>query len=297
MRWLIFTFLIAFLPGLYSQEIKCTVSVTAPGVQMTNKQILTTLQTSIEQFINNRKWTEDNFENREKIEISMVFTVTSVTQDNDFQSTLQITSTRPVFNSTYKTSVFKFNDKDVVFKYREFESLDYTDGQNTHDLTSLLAFYSYFVLGYDYDSFGELGGSAYFTKAQAIVSLMTGKTGWGQTDGEGIRNRYFLSENINNTRFQVVRKLNYSYHRKGMDHFYENPDEARATITESLKTLQELVSSYGSGSLLQRTFFTTKNTELVDIYKGATVPEKNSILELLAQLDPTNAPKYQEIKK
>jgi hypothetical protein len=264
---------------------------------MTNKQILTTLQSSIEQFINNRKWTDDNFETREKIEISMVFTVTSVTQDNDFQSTLQITSTRPVFNSTYKTSVFKFNDKDVVFKYREFESLDYTDGQNTHDLTSLLAFYAYMVLGYDYDSFGELGGSTYFTKAQAIVNLMTGKAGWGQTDGEGIRNRYFLSENINNTRFQVVRKLNYNYHRKGMDHFYENPDEARATITESLKTLQDLVSSYGSGSLLQRTFFTTKNTELVDIYKGATVPEKNSILELLAQLDPTNAPKYQEIKK
>lgn len=263
---------------------------------MTDKQILVTLQNSIQQFINNRKWTEDNFESREKIEMSVFFNVSEVSQQNDFRSTLQITCTRPVFNSSYKSTVFNFSDEDVVFKYREFENLDYQEGQNLNEITTLLAFYVNIVLGYDYDSFGELGGTDYFKKAQNIVNLMTNKPGWNQNDGKGIRNRYYLSENLNNNRFEVIRKLTYTYHRKGMDLFYENPETARAAITDGLKSLLDLVAAYGSGSLLQKTFFATKNTEIVDIYKGATVPEKNNILSLLEQLDPTNTPKYQKIK-
>lgn len=296
MRLFFTLFILSVTGSLAAQEIKSTVQVVAPGVQMTNKEVLTTLQNAIQQFINNRKWTEDDFESREKIEMSLFLNVTEVSQDNDFRTTLQVTCTRPVFNSTYKSTVLNFMDEDVVFKYREFENLDFQEGQNLNDITSLLAFYVNIVLGYDYDSFGELAGTAYFKKAQTIVNLMNNKPGWNQGDGKGIRNRYYLAENLNNNRFEVIRKLTYSYHRKGLDQFYEKPDEARAEITNSLKTLQDLVSAYGSGSLLQKTFFTTKNSEIVDIYKGATVPEKNLILELLEQLDPTNTPKYQKIK-
>lgn len=263
---------------------------------MTNKQILTTLQNAIQQFVNTRKWTEDNFESREKIDMSVFFNVSAFSQNNDFQGTLQITLNRPVFNSTYKSTVFNFSDEDVTFNYREFENLDYTEGQNLHDVTTLLAFYVNMVLGYDYDSFGELGGTDFFKKAQNIANLMSGKSGWGQGDGKGIKNRYNLAENLNNKRFEVVRKLNYKYHRNGMDQFYDKPEDARAAITESMRTLLDLVQSYGAGSLIQKTWFSTKYNELIDIYKGATVPEKNSILELLSQLDPSNMNKYEKIK-
>lgn len=294
-HFLLFLFLLLSFTA-QAQEVKAVVQVVAPGVQMTNKDILVQLQNSIQQFINNRKWTEDNFESREKIELSLFFNVTDVSQANEFRSSLQITSTRPVYNSTYKTTVFQFNDEDATFKYREMENLDYQDGQNLNDLSTLLAYYVYIVLGYDYDSFGELGGTDYFKKTLNIVNLMTGKPGWNQDDGKGIRNRYTLAENLNNNRFLVVRKLTYTYHRKGMDQFYEKAEDARAEITLGLKSLQELVSAYGSGSLLQRTFFTAKFSELVDIYKGGTVPEKNNIIELLEQLDPNNSAKYQKIK-
>lgn len=296
MRFVLTAIIFILSSAVQAQEIKSTVQVIAPGVQMTNKNILTTLQNAVQQFINSRKWTEDNFEAREKIEVSFFFNVTALSQDNDFKATLQVSSTRPVLNSIYKTSVFTFSDEDVTFKYRELENIDYQEGQNLHDLSTLIAFYINIVLGYDYDSFGELGGTAYFKKAFNIVNLMSTSAGWRQGDGKGIWSRYNLAENINNSRFNIVRELTYTYHRKGMDVFYENPDEARATVTESLKSLQELVASYGSGSLLQRTFFTTKYSELVEIYKGATVAEKNIILDLLAQLDPTNTIKYQKIK-
>lgn len=296
MRFIIILFF--FLSSLVckAQEINCTVQVIAPGVQMTNKQILTTLQNAIQQFVNTRKWTDDNFESREKIDMSVFFNVSAFSQNNDFQGTLQVTLNRPVFNSTYKSTVFNFSDEDVTFNYREFENLDYTEGQNLHDVTTLIAFYVNMVLGYDYDSFGELGGTDFFKKAQNIANLMSGKSGWGQSDGKGIKNRYNLAENLNNKRFEVVRKLNYKYHRNGMDQFYDKPDDARAAITESMRTLLDLVQSYGAGSLIQKTWFSTKYNELIDIYKGATVPEKNSILELLSQLDPSNMNKYEKIK-
>lgn len=296
MRCLFLLFLFTASHWLRAQEINSTVQVIAPGVQMTNKEILTTLQNSIQQFVNNKKWTEDNFETKEKLEVSIFFNVNAFSQNNDFQGTLQVTLNRPVYNSTYKTVVFNFSDEDVTFNYREFENLEYTEGQNLHDLTSLLAFYVYMSLGYDYDSYGELGGTEHFKKAQNIVNLMSGKPGWNQSDGKSLRNRFNLCENLNNKRFDVVRKMNYTYHRKGMDKFYEDPEAARIAITESLKSLQELLDSYGSGSLIQKTFFSTKNSEIVEIYKGATVPEKNSILELLTLLDPTNLSRYEKIK-
>lgn len=278
-----------------AQEMKASVQVVAPGVQMTDKQILTTLQNSIQQFINTRKWTEDNFEAREKIEMSIFLNVTQISTANDFQATLQINSVRPVFNSNYKSTLFSFQDEEVVFKYREFEALEYTEGQNVSDLTSLLAYYVNIVLGYDYDSFSELGGSPYFAKAQSIVNLMQGKVGWGQSDGKAFRNRYYLSENLNNTRYVSIRKITYNYHRKGMDQMFDKPEDARIAITAAIKSMQE-IASIQPNSLLQRTFFSSKFNEIIEIYKGATVPEKNSILEILNQLDPTNRTKYEKIK-
>lgn len=284
-----------FSENLYSQEIKANVQVIAPSVQLTNKEILTTLQTSIIQFINSRKWTDETFETREKIEMSVFIEIKNISNASDFTGTMQISSTRPVFGSTYKSPVFSYNDEDMYFPYREFEPLDFQENQNIHDLTSLLAFYVNIILGYDYDSFGELGGAPYFQKAQSIANLMQGKAGWNQTDGKSGRNRFTLIENLNNNRFTPLRKLSYLYHRKGLDQMNSGPENARTAITSALKSITD-VSNLAPNNLLQRVFFTTKWSEIVEVYRPATVPEKNGILELLMKLDPQNTARYDKIK-
>jgi hypothetical protein len=150
-------------------------------------------------------------------------------------------------------------------------------------------------MGVEFDSFGELGGSPFFSKAQAIVNIMTNKPGWNQGDGRGFRNRFYLADNFNSPRFKDFRKLNYQYHREGMDQFHEDPLAAREQITSSLKLIAE-TSQSNRNSLLQKLFFTTKWPELVEIYKGATTAEKTIIVRLLNELDPTNAQRYEKIK-
>ena len=224
---------------LHAQEIKAQVQVVAPRVQLANKQILTTLEQSIQQFINNRKWTEEKVDVLERLEISLFFEVNSISENNDIVGTVQLQVTRPIFNSTYKSTVLQFNDEDVAFNYREFDNLDYQENLNLNDLTTLLAYYVYVSLGWDFDSFSELGGNLYFAKAQTIVNLMTNKPGWNQSDGKGMRNRLYLAENLNSPRFKDFRVLTYEYHRKGLDIFYENPENGRKIITESLQKLSE----------------------------------------------------------
>jgi hypothetical protein len=283
------------LQAVQAQEMKANVQVIAPSLQLTNKEILNTLQTSITQFINNRKWTDEQFEAREKIEMSVFIEVKNIVNASEFTGTMQISSTRPVFGSTYKSPVFNFNDEDMYFPYREFEPLDFQENQNVNDLTSLLAFYINIILGYDYDSFGELGGTPYFQKAQSIANLMQGKSGWNQTDGRAGRNRFTLIENLNNSRFTSLRKLNYQYHRKGLDQMSSNPENARTVLTSAIKSITD-VSNLAPNNLLQRIFFTTKWSEIVEVYKPASVPEKNSIIDLLMKLDPQNTARYEKIK-
>lgn len=277
-----------------AQEVNATVQVVAPRVQLSNKQILNTLQNSIQQFINNRKWTEEKVAVSEKVNFSLFININAINNDQ-FEGTAQLQVTRPVFNSSYKTTVMQFNDEDISFAYREFENLDYQENMNMNDLTTLLAYYVYIALGVEYDSFGELGGSPFFTKAQAIVNIMTNKPGWNQGDGRGFRNRFYLADNFNSPRFKDFRELNYNYHRNGMDQFHEDPVSARENITNSLKSIAE-TSQSNRNSLLQKLFFTTKWPELVEIYKGGTSAEKTLIVRLLNDLDPTNSQRYEKIK-
>ena len=296
MKKLLYVFALLFcIQNAKSQEIKATVQCVAPRVQISDKQILTTLQNSIQQFITTRRWTEEKIETNEKIEISLFFDITAMSDNNEFQGTMQLQVIRPVLNSTYKTTVIQFNDEDVTFSYREFENLEFQENQNLNDLTSLLAYYVYISLGLDYDSFGELAGTPFYVKAQTIVNLMTNKTGWNQTDGKGFRNRFYLAENLNNVRFKDFRVLNYNYHRKGMDKFYQDPEMARKNVTESIKTFQESIKG-NQNSLLQKVFFFTKWPELVEIYKGASVPDKTTAIKLLNELDATNGQRYEKIR-
>jgi hypothetical protein len=207
---------------------------------MTDKQVLQTLQNAAQQFINTRKWTDENIATQEKIEFSMFFDITSI-NNNDFSGSMQFQVVRPTYNSTYKTTIFQFNDEDINFSYREFENLEYQENMNMNDFTTLLAYYVNLAIGMDFDSFSELGGSPYFSKMQSTVSLMTNKLGWNQGDGKGIRNRFYLAENLTNPRYKDLRLLTYNYHRKGMDEFAATPEQARKNITENIKKLKKIL--------------------------------------------------------
>ncbi len=279
---------------LWSQEVNATIQVVAPRVQIANKDILSTLQNSLQQFINNRKWSEDNVANNEKVNMTLFINIDA--WDNDkFQGTAQLQVTRPVYGSNYKTTVMQFNDEDVGFNYREFENLEFQENMNMNDLTTLMAFYVYISLGIEHDSYGAFGGNKYFAQAQNLVNLMTNKPGWNQGDGKGFRNRFYLAENLNSPRFKEFRELNYQYHREGLDQFYDDPSKARKKITESLQKISQTAQT-NQNSLLQKLFFTTKWPEIVEMYQGATTAEKTIIVRLLKDLDPTNIQRYEKIK-
>lgn len=277
-----------------AQEVNATIQVVAPRVQIANKEILVTLQNSLQQFINNRKWTEERVSVNEKLNLSLFINIDA--WDNDkFQGTAQLQITRPVYGSNYKTTVMQFNDEDVGFNYREFENLEYQENMNMNDLTTLMAFYVYIGLGIEYDSYGLLGGSKYFAQAQNIVNLMTNKPGWNQADGKGFRNRFYLAENLNSPRFNEFRELSFEYHRNGLDQFSEDPDKGRKKITEALQKISQTAQT-NRNSLLQKLFFTTKWPEIVEIYQGSNTAEKTIVLRLLKDLDPTNIQRYEKIK-
>jgi len=287
-------FMLITIGNLRSQEIEARVQVVAPRVQQSNKEIFETLQNSIQQFISNRKWTDEKIDVNEKLQMSLFIEITSLNNDV-FDGSAQLQITRPVFNSSYKTPLVQFNDPSVTFNYKAFENLEYQENMNLNNLTTMLAYYVYVSLAVEFDSYAEQGGSGYWAKAQSIVNLMTNQAGWNQNDGQGFRNRFYLAENFNNPRFNEYRKLNYQFHRNGLDIFYENPEKGRKIITEILEKLAE-ESRNNRNSLPHKLFFTTKWPELVEIYKGGTAAEKTIITRLLSDMDPTNAQRYEKIK-
>lgn len=287
--------LLCFRASLSAQELKCNVQVVANAVQLSNKQIFTTLQNAVVQFMNNRKWTDQRYDQQEKIECSMLIEITEAVSADEFNANIQIQSVRPVYLSAYKTSVFSHRDELVSFRYREFEQLEFQENQNMMDLTSVLAYYAYLVIGFDMDAFGKSGGTMLFQKARNIVNVCQGKNGWNPGDGRSNRNRHTLVENLLDARFLPLRNLMYSYHREGMDMMYDKPEKARITIMEGLRSVQELARILPN-SMYLKIFFNAKVAELVDIFKGAPPSEKNTAFELLISIDPANRNRYEAIK-
>ncbi len=287
--------LMGSIPFARAQELKCNVQVIANAVQLSNKQIFTTLQNAVVQFMNNRKWTEVRYDQQEKIECSILIEITEAVSADEFTANLQIQSVRPVYLSAYKSSVFSHRDELVSFRYREFEQLEYQENQNMMDLTSVLAYYAYMVIGFDMDVFGNGGGTLMFQNARNIVNVCQGKSGWNPGDGRSNRNRHTLVENLLDARFTPLRNLMYQYHREGMDLMYDKPEKARITILEGLRSIQELARILPN-SMYLKIFFNAKVSELVDIFKGAPPNEKNTAFELLINIDPANRNRYDAIK-
>ncbi len=296
MKKLFFPLLLCLLASNISlaQELNCNVTVLSPQIQSSDKKVFTTLQTAIYKFMNNTRWTNDQYANQERIECSMQINVTDRVSSDEFKATIQVQSRRPVYKTSYYSPILSLNDENMQFRYIEFQTLEFNENATNPNLVAVLAYYAYVILGMDYDSFSPLGGTPYFQKAQTIVSNMQNSPEKGWRAFEGTRNRYWLSENLNNPVFRPARMLMYNYHRKGFDMLSDKKDDAINMMAESIEGLRPVFNDKPGNYLMQSLFF-AKSDEIVNVFGGAFPETKTRMINILTEFDPANGTKYQGI--
>lgn len=286
----------SFFPA-FTQDLNCRVTIIDNQVQITDKRIFRTLEQVLTEFMNTTKWSTDKIQTNEKIECSIQIIITAFDlSTNHFIGTGQVQSVRPIFGTSYNSVLFNFHDESWEFDYTEFQRLDFNENSYSSNLTSLLGFYAYYILGLDYDSFGMLGGTPYFNKALSVVSnaQQSGLTGWKPYE-KSMRSRYNLIDNILSEQFKPIRETYYKYHRQGLDLMVKNPEEARKTIYTCLESVQKVYKTNPNTVGLQM-FFEAKSDELVNIYKNAGPSEKPRVIALLNEINITNTNKWEKIK-
>ncbi len=272
------------------------VQISSPGMSETDRQILQTLQSSIYEFMNQRIWTEYQFKSEERIEASILITINEKVGSDEYRGTIQVQSRRPVFRTSYSSPLINHNDRDLSFRYVENQTLEYADNTFTSNLTSILAFYAYVIIGFDFDTFSPMGGTPYFERAQNIVNLAQNAPERGWKSFEGQRNRYWLMENIFNSQYSGIRQALYTYHRLGFDRMTENMDMARAEVVNAIEMFQR-VHRQRPGSYLMSIIMTTKGDELVNLFTEAPAMEKNEVVQILTEIDPANSARYRRINQ
>jgi hypothetical protein len=298
--YLLLTFCILNHASSFAQELNCQVQVNFSQVQGTDlKQVADQIQKAVYEFMNNSKWGKDQFLQQEKIDCSILIILEerSGSQLDVYKGRIQVQARRPVFGSSYFTPILNIEDQDFVFRYQQFQQLDFNLNVFQSNLTSVLAFYAYVILASDYDTFSPLGGSEYWQKAQIIVqnAQNADEQGWRPND-KNIRNRYWISENALQPVFEGIRKCMYDYHRKGLDKMNENVEDARNEIYKALTLLKPVYQARPASFPLQL-FFNAKRDEIINIFRGATPEEKTKILELLMLVDPANTTRYSKIQE
>jgi Domain of unknown function (DUF4835) len=277
-------FFLTIIPTI-AQELNCKVTINADQIQTSEQSVFKDMERAIANFLNTRKWTNDTYKNYERIDCGIFLNITKMPSIGVFTASAQITVARPVYNSNYQTVLLNFADRDWEFDYIESGPMEYNDNSNLNNLTSMLAFYAYVILAYDYDSFGELGGNPFVTRALNVVnnSQSSNRAGW--TAQGNTRSRYYVVENLNNPQMQEMRKGMYTYHRLALDVFEKDPEQARAKILEVLKSVKKAWSLYPN-SIFVISFFDTKATELVKIFSEGSLNVKREAYDLLISLDP-----------
>ena len=297
---LVFIFFFALLTcNTYAQELNARVTVNSSRVGTTvNKSVFQTLQNAITTFLNNRKWTSDNFLPNEKIDCNFLLNLQATEEANVYSASLTIQAARPVFSTSYLSPMVNYQDEDILFKYIEFKQFDFnenrvsgTDAQASN-LTAVFAYYAYMILGFDYDSYSLKGGNPYFQKAQNIVNNAPearGISGWKAFDG--IRNRYWLVENMLNSRYAIMHDIVYNYYRLSLDKMYEDENTAR-TQTMNVLNLLSNFNSDNPNTMINQFFFQGKSNEFIRIFSKAPQQDKMRASELLQKMDITNATRY-----
>ena len=292
--------LVAMSISLGAQELKCTISINSEQVQGSNKAVFTTLQQSMEEFVNTQRWTNMTFQEKERIECSMMIVVKSV-QDNMFVCEFTCQSRRPVFGTTYTTPTLNIKDANFTFTYQEYDRMEFQHNTFTSNLTALVAYYCYLIIGHDMDSFAKLGGTPYFQICEDIVTSAQSASldnaemvGWKAFESN--RNRYALTNNLMDEAFKKYRAYYYDYHRHGLDEMVNNVANGRARIAKDIKVLKEAYNARPA-TYLVGTFLDAKSDELVNIFKSGTADEKKMVYQLLMDIDPTRQDTYENINR
>jgi hypothetical protein len=298
-KLLIFLFFLAAVLKVGAQDFRCSISLNSQRIPGTSIEKFNALQQELYKFVNDRKWCQYTLKMDERLECSILINLKSQTGDT-YLAEMTIQLQRPVYKSSYKTAVLNFIDMHVGFNYVDGDPLEYVEGSNISQLTSLIAFYLNLFLAVDFDTFSLNGGSPYYAKCSNIINLnqsavQSKEPGWTSFEG-GQKNRYWLIENFSNTSYGEFREFLYQYHRLGLDVMAETPDVGRAAILEALKLLQK-VNQKRSALYLMTIITQTKQQEIIEIFREGSPTEKQQALQIMKQIDPSNATKYEVINQ
>ena len=291
----------ALLIGMYAvvaanaQELNATVNVLIPQQVISPPEFFNTMKSTITEFLNGRKWSKDTWQNNERIQCTFQITIEQQVDNRSFKGSLQVTSSRPVYNSDYKTSLLNINDRDFEFVFQENTMIQWSNDQHRDNLSSVLAFYANLILAMDYDSFAMEGGTDHYLTCQAIINNAqnAAEPGW-RSNEKGRQNRFWLIENILSQSFKPIREFLYNYHRKGLDKLYLDQAAAIAAMSAAIDGLNDVHRIKPSSYNMQVLFY-AKSDEIVNIYKPRTIDDKKQVVENCKLLDPGNISKYERI--
>lgn len=281
-----------------SQELNCNVQISAQKIQGSNRQVFESMQRDIYEFMNSTVWTNHVFSYAERIDCNILINLTEQLSADEFRGTIQIQLRRPVFNTTYNSTMLNFVDNNFQFRYVEFQPLEFDPNSYRSSLVSVLAYYTYIILGFDYDSYSQMGGTEFFQIAEKIVTNAqnAAEPGWKPYDGSRNRNRYWLVKNLLDKEYEGVRRFIYEYDINGLDKMESRLAEARTSMVESLRLLQEVYRQKPDPFMyLVQIVMESKADELINIFSEAFPEEKSRVVQILIEIDPANKTKYEKI--
>ena len=298
LKYFILIILISGAEVTYSQELNCNVQVSAQKIQGSNRQVFESMQRDIYEFMNNTVWTNNVFSYAERVDCNIIINLTDQFSADEFRGTIQVQLKRPIFNTTYNSTMLNFMDNNFQFRYVEFQPLEFDPNSYRSSLVSVLAYYAYMILGFDYDSFSTLGGTGFFQVAEKIVTNAqnAAEPGWKPYDGSRNKNRYWLVKNTLDKEYEGVRRFIHEYNINGLDKMESKTAEARTSISESLKLIQDVYRAKPDPYMyLIQIIMDSKADELVNIFSDAFPEEKSRVIQILIEIDPGNKTKYEKI--
>ncbi|QPH39295.1 type IX secretion system protein PorD [Pedobacter endophyticus] len=280
---------------LQAQELNARVTVLAPQVSNISKQGLEALQRTIRDFLNNNKFSNESYKPQERIDCSFIITINSWDGGSGYAAEAQIQSSRPVYSTSYNSTLLNISDKNFDFNYNDGSTIDFSDQNYISNISALLSYYAYTIIGLDKDSFARMGGTPYYKKAQNIINLAqaSGNTGWKAADG--LRNRFWFNENVLNPIFSELRAFIYSYHLNGLDQLTDG-DKGLTQIVAALPALQQM-DKQKLGSIFPNVYFASKAEEVTNVLSKLNTQERIKAYNMLAEIDPANIGKYEGLKK
>jgi hypothetical protein len=286
---------LSIVAAVNAQELNATVNVLIPQQVMSPPELFNTMKSNITEFLNGRKWSKDTWQNSERVQCTFQITIEQQVDNRSFRGSLQVTSSRPVYNSDYKTSVLNINDRDFEFVFQENTMIQWSNDQHRDNLSSVLAFYANLILAMDYDTFAMEGGTDHYLTCQAIINNAqnAAEPGW-RSNEKGRQNRFWLIENILSQTFKAIREFQYNYHRKGLDKLYFDQAAAIEAMSDAIDGLND-VHRIKTSSYNMQVLFYAKSDEIVNIYKPRAMDEKKLVVENCKLLDPGNISKYERI--